>query len=159
MYKYIIILMLLFVTGCENKEKNIYDNYINELKNVDTNSEYIPFDISISYEKLIDEEVTYRVIIDNPKEEIRNIETIVIHDYKTDDIFPSSGIFDEKYNLIPNVIDKDSNDIKGIILTGYIPFDKDINEFDAEFKVLIKYTDSKGIINKIYYSLNSDSIN
>ena len=103
-------------------------------------------------EKIIDNEITYRVIIDNPKEDIKNIEAIIIHDKYTEDIFPSTGIFDDKLNLIPETIDKDKNYVKGIILTGYIPFKGDINDLNATFKVLVKYTDKFNVESVVMYS-------
>ena len=42
--------------------------------------------------------------------------------------------------------------MKGIILVGYIPFDDDIKNLNATFKVLVKYEDDEGNINKIIYS-------
>ena len=49
---------------------------------------------------------------------------------------------------MPNDINKDINNAKGIILIGYINDNKDIT-----FKVLVKYEDDDGNINKIIYSL------
>ena len=115
-------------------------------------SSNIPFDIEVYTEKIIDNEITYRVIIDNPKEDIKNIEAIIIHDKYTEDIFPSTGIFDDKLNLIPETIDKDKNYVKGIILTGYIPFKADINDLNATFKVLVKYTDKFNVESVVMYS-------
>ena len=112
-----LILLIVMLTGC-NKESNeykTYKNYIKELNESNIMSSNIPFDIEVYTEKIIDNEITYRVIIDNPKEDIKNIEAIIIHDKYTEDIFPSTGIFDDKLNLIPETIDKDKNYVKGII--------------------------------------------
>lgn len=156
MKKIILVLILLIVvlTGC-NKESNeykIYKSYIKELNESKIVSSDIPFDIEVYTEKIIDNEITYRVIIDNPKEDIKNIEAIIIHDKYTEDIFPSTGIFDDKLNLIPETIDKDKNYVKGIILTGYIPFEGDIKDLNATFKVLVKYTDKFNEENIVIYS-------
>lgn len=149
-----LILLIVMLTGC-NKESNeykTYKNYIKELNESNIISSNIPFDIEVYTEKIIDNEITYRVIIDNPKEDIKNIEAIIIHDKYTEDIFPSTGIFDDKLNLIPETIDKDKNYVKGIILTGYIPFEGDINDLNATFKVLVKYTDKFNVESVVIYS-------
>lgn len=149
-----LILLIVMLTGC-NKESNeykTYKNYIKELNESNIMSSNIPFDIEVYTEKIIDNEITYRVIIDNPKEDIKNIEAIIIHDKYTEDIFPSTGIFDDKLNLIPETIDKDKNYVKGIILTGYIPFKGDINDLNATFKVLVKYTDKFNVECVVMYS-------
>ena len=150
----VLILLIVILTGCskESNEYKIYKNYIKELNESKIVSSDIPFDIEVYTEKIIDNEITYRVIIDNPKEDIKNIEAIIIHDKYTEDIFPSTGIFDDKLNLIPETIDKDKNYVKGIILTGYIPFEGDINDLNATFKVLVKYTDKFNEGNIVIYS-------
>lgn len=111
----------------------------------------LPFDITVNIEKLIDSEITYRIIIDNPKEIVKNIKTIVVHNHKTDDIYPTSGIFEEPLNLIPNSIDLDENDVKGIILIGYIDYDKDIELFKGLFRILVKYENAYGNNEQVYY--------
>lgn len=145
----LLIFILLLLCGCnkDNEALKKYNSYIEELKSSEISKE-IPFDITIDISKFTDQEYMYKVIIDNPKEELRNIEAIAIHDKETKDIFPSSGIFDDKYNLIPNNINKDNKNAKGIILIGYLPYEENI---DITFKVLLKYkTNNK--INTIIYS-------
>lgn len=152
---FIIVMFIIILTGCSSKEVSIekekYDSYISLLKE-SVDSSYLPFDIDVYIDKIIDSEIMYRVIIDNPKIPLRNIETLVIHDQYTKDIFPSSGIFDTKYSLIPNIVNESSNYAKGIILIGYIPFDDDIKKIDAMFKVIFKYTDDDLKENTVIYS-------
>ena len=116
----------------EEKEKTKYLNYVKELKKVKDSTEDLPFTVEVLYEK-IESEVRYQVIIDNPKEEIKDVSALAIHNKQTDDVFPSVGIFDDKVNLIPN--EKPS----GVILVGYIPYTGKIEELDVEMKVLITY--------------------
>ena len=80
--------------------------------------------------------IRYQVIIDKPKKDLKNIEAIATHDQQTDDIFPSIGVFDKKEELL-------KNDKNGIILVGYIPYTKDIEQFECTVKLLIKYTDEE----------------
>ena len=156
MYKKILLIFLsiFILCGCERKsdEMKLYENYILNLRNQTKFDENLPFDIEISISKITDSEVKYKAIIDNPKKDLKNIEAIIIHDKYTEDIYPSSGIFDDKYNLILNEIDKENNNVKGIILVGYIPFDKDIKEFDSEFKVLLSYENDIENREFVFYS-------
>ena len=124
--------------GCtkSSPEKELYLEMIEELNDEVVSSNNIPFDIDISYEELSDEEIIYRVIIDNPKEEIKDMKVLAVHNKETDDIFPSVGIFDEPINMKPGTVN--DNYVKGIVLTGYIDYD-DSDNFNVEFKVLVKY--------------------
>lgn len=156
--KYIILIIIIFsFTGCtkETIENKIYKSYINELKeNNNLSDDDGPFDLNIYYDKLIDDEVMYRVILDDPTSILNDVEILVIHDYETEDIFPSSGIFDTKYSLKPDTIDMKNNYTKGIILVGYIDYDGDIEDLNINFKVLIKYNDEHGNQVKYYYNVN-----
>ena len=148
------ILLVLFIsifllTGCTDqklvKEKEKYISYIQELKKVNKSSSKIPFQIETKFDKLTNNEVRYQVIIDEVDEDIYDIEAIVIHNKQTNDIFPSIGIFDEKQDLL-----KDKKP-SGVILVGYIDYQKDIKDFNCKIKTLIKYKTSDKKTNKIYY--------
>ena len=148
MKKILLIILLILFTGCSNSEDSmnlkIYKKYIDDLSKITESSKNIPFDIAVQYSKLDDEEVMYQVIIDNPIEDIYSIEAIAIHDKETDDIFPSIGIFDDREKL--EVGKKPS----GIILVGYLDYNGDINDFECEMKVLVKYK-INNINKKVYY--------
>jgi len=155
MKKIFLIIVCILLCGCdikESEELKIYKNYINELNKIEKVNTNLPFNINIYIDKIIETEVMYRVIIDNPKIALRNIEVLVTHDKYTEDIFPSSGIFDDKLNLIPNVINKSSNYVEGIILVGYIPFEEEIESLNATFKVYFKYEDDEGESHIVMYS-------
>ena len=150
-----VIVLMFLLTACSTNltnEEKIYNEYISDLKRSENYESNLPFDLEIYVDKIIETEVMYRVIIDNPKVPLRNIEALVIHDKYTEDIFPSSGIFEAKLNLIPGLINKSSNYVEGIILAGYIPFDDDIKNLNATFKLLFKYEDDDGDIHTIVYS-------
>ena len=152
----VIIILIITLSGCSTKESEelkLYNSYVKDLKQVEKSNNNIPFNINIYVDKIIETEVMYRVIIDKPQIPLRNIETIVIHNKNTQDIFPSSGIFDDKMSLIPDVINKSSNYVEGIILVGYIPYEEDIKNLNATFKVLVKYEDDDGITHKVFYSI------
>lgn len=150
-----IITILFILTGCTTNltiEEVNYNNYVTDLKKSTNYTSNLPFNLEIYVDKIIETEVMYRVIIDNPKVSLRNIEALVIHDKHTEDVFPSSGIFETKLNLIPGVINKDSNYVEGIILAGYIPYEEDIKNLNANFKLLFKYEDDNGEKHTIIYS-------
>ena len=156
--KYLILFMLLFsFTGCSKKteEQLKYESYIEEL--IESNYSSIedgPFDLSIYYDKILDNEIMYRLILDKPTELLKDVEVIVIHNYQTNDIFPSSGIFESKYTLNPEIIDIDNNNPKGIILVGYIDYEGEIDDLNIEFKVLIKYIDNNSNLIKHIFAVS-----
>lgn len=152
-FKIFLLIFVTFLTGCEtntlSKEKENYLNYVKEAHLIKESSEELPFDIEVKYDKLTKEEVRFQVIIDNPKEEIKNISAVAVHNKPTDDIFPSTGIFEEKQTLVPN------KKPSGIILVGYIPYEKKLSTFKCNVKVLIKYSkDNK--TNTVYYMTKKD---
>lgn len=149
----LLVIFVLMLCGCaeESDELKLYNSYINDLKKVEKSNNNLPFNINVYIDKVIETEVMYRVIIDNPKIPLRNIEAIITHDKYTQDIFPSSGIFDDKLNLIPDVINKSSNYVEGIILAGYIPFEDELKNLDTTFKVLVKYVDDDLQAHTVYY--------
>lgn len=154
MKRLLIVILVILLTSCTNNndQKDAYNRFIMEANAYDSSeiSENLPFDITLNIEKVIDSEITYRVILDNPKEPIKDIKVIVIHNYETNDIYPTSGIFENTLSLIPNEIDLDKDNVKGIILVGYINFDKDVELFDGSFKVLVEYNDEQGQTIKKY---------
>ena len=121
MKKLLLVLCILLV-GCS--KPTIYDTYVKNLKENNNISADIPFDIEFYIDNVNENRIIYQVIIDNPQIETDNVTALVIHDGKTNDIFPSVGIVDEPIDL---------NIDKGIILLGYIDQTSDIN-----FKVLIE---------------------
>ncbi len=152
MKKAFLILIIFLITGCTNQkalEKQYY-KYINDVNECDyfANESY-PFDINITLEKLNDNYLIYHVYIDNPKEDLYDIKALVTHNYKTDDVFPSSGLYEEPLNLLMNINSK--NYIKGIILSGYIETTKDINDIDITFKALIKARNKYGYYEESCY--------
>ena len=138
--------MVIIMTGCStdemSEEYKIYNNYINELKENNEASEINNYLVNIELEKNTDEETMYVLTLDNAQVDMYDIEVIVIHNQETDDIFPTSGIFEEKIDLT-----KENEEIKGIQLIGFI--DNEIK--DIEFKAMIKYIDEEGNEKKDYY--------
>lgn len=156
--KKIFILLLLLLTGCTNLKNDKYTLYLKELKDSKESTELKNYNINISFDKYSDDEVVYQVVVDNAKEILSNIQVLIYHDQETNDIYPSIGLFNDYYNLVPDSIVKDNINIHGINLVGYIPFNKPINEFKAEVKVLVIYN-LNNQINKDFYIHNFDNNN
>jgi len=153
MKRSIIITLISFIlVGCSNDEvtldKGDYLVFKEELleQNVFTDVEDINFDLNVSIDRVNEEEISYRAIVDNPKENMHDIKALVIHDYFTDEIFPSIGIFDEPVDLMV-----ENEEIRGINLVGYIKTTKDIKELGLDIKVYLEYINDYGELIKIYY--------
>lgn len=157
MRRIILIICCLIISGCTSDIKDdqvkMYNRLVDKINTYELNdvTSNIPFNINIYFEKIIDEEITYRVIIDDPKENINKIKAIAIHNYETDNIYPTTDIFEEPLNLIPNIIDLKNNNAKGIILVGYIDYVDDIKTFKGIIKLLVEYEDINGNLKEIYY--------
>lgn len=152
----VIIVLLLILCGCTGKldEDTItYHSYVEELSELKktTTSKGI-VDVSIELNQYSDDEITYSVVIDNPKEKMKNVEAIVYHDQETTDVYPSVGIYDKKLNLLPNLKKNEGKNVKGIVLVGYIKTRKNIKKFHPTLKVMIIYYNSENERQKIYYS-------
>ncbi|MEG2322391.1 MAG: hypothetical protein RSB71_02765 [Bacilli bacterium] len=122
--KYLIILILL-LTGCHNN----YDNYVEETKGVKVSLQ-LPCDINFYIDEVNENRLIYQVIIDNPQYELKDVKAMVVHNVKTNDVFPSIGIVDNVITL--------NKDNKGIILIGHV--DK---KDKIEFKVLLEINNQK----------------
>jgi PBP1b-binding outer membrane lipoprotein LpoB len=151
MKKILILLVALILTGCSSDKENDYYFLIDQLKDAQVSAGNFPFDIEISLDKITDDEIMYNAIIDNPIEPMKNIRALIIHDKITNNMFPSIGVFDKRVNLIPNVVDEVNNNVKGIALVGYLPYDGTIENYTGEFKVLVEYTNSDNKFNMVYY--------
>ena len=129
MKKIILLLtIVLLLCSCTNKKNNErYNELVNELKNVTSSTENIDIDIEVEVEYLKDNLKNYRILINKPDFEMKNITALAITN-EEEDMYPSIGIFDDKITL-----NKDSKN-KGIKLSGY--FERE----DIEFKVYINFT-------------------
>lgn len=151
---FLILVITILFCGCESKEQKIlekaYYSYV-EYTNKCSYFEDIdyPFAINITLEKLNDNYLIYRLYIDNPTEDLYDLEVLVTHNFKTSDVFPSSGLYENPLDLLTNP--SDSNYIKGIILSGYIETNKDINDIDITFKALIKAKNKLGYYKEFCY--------
>ena len=144
------LIILLILTGCENNEENIKNEYI-AMKNQtfdDKNyqNEAIPVEIITTIERIDEEAINYKVTIKNPQENMHDIKAMVVHNYYNEDVFPSIGVFDEPKNLL---IDDDKT--TELVLKDTIKTTKNISKLDLELKIWIEYTDDNNEKKDIYY--------
>ncbi len=133
MKKLLLILLIIFLVGCtSNKEPldlSIYKEYYKEIDNntyfSDSSNNY-----SIKYEVTQVDNGAYRyyIFIDQPQVAMYDCvilvrENNIKYEAQTK-MMPSSGIFDNKYSLVPNQIDTAGGYPKGIILSGEIDSEK-----------------------------------
>ena len=148
--KHLLLLLILFLlVGCKNKEEKEKNEYINLKSNIIkeenyTNKEELPLDITVKIDKTATEEIKYKVILSNPKENMKEIKAMAIHNYYNENLFPSVGIFNEKKELLKN----QENTIE---LESTIESVKDISKIDLQIKVWISYKDEFGKEKEIYY--------
>ncbi|MCI6266557.1 MAG: hypothetical protein MR598_06925 [Erysipelotrichaceae bacterium] len=146
-----LIVIIVLLTGCENEEETIKNEYIamknNAFNDVNYQSdEELPVEITSSIERTNEEEITYQVVIANPKENMHHIKAMVVHNYYNEDVFPSVGVFDEPKELLLEG-EKD----QCLILEDTIKTTKDIGELDLSLKIWLEYTTDQGDIKDIYY--------
>ena len=145
----IFIIPLLFLIGCTSElevEKYEYLTYKSELQEKDEfeSEEELDFNTYFNIIRENNEKVVYSIVIDNPEVDMYNVKALLIHDYMTEDVFPSVGIFDEPVILLCNSDNK-------IILKGDIYSEKNLT--DTKFKLYLEYENSEGLSNKIFYEV------
>ena len=152
----LLILNLILLSGCTNKEENLKKEYISmknqalkEANYINENkaNEELPVDIITEIERVNEEEVNYKAIITNPKENMHDVKVLVVHNYHNEDVFPTIGVFDDTKELLVET----NNDNKGIVLEDTIKTTKNISKLNLELKMRIEYTDDNGEKKDIYY--------
>ena len=149
--EYIIFFLCLFLLiGCENKKEEPKDEYIslrNEIldKNEYMSSDELPLDITIKTDRIDEEKVTYKIILDNPKENMKNMRGMIIYNYYTEEQYPTFGIFDDTKELLK---DDNSNPIEFV---KTIETTKNLSKIDLGLKIWIEYTNDLDEKKEIYY--------
>lgn len=152
MKKFLLIILMIFLTGCVNNEENIKNEYIAMKNNllsanvVNKDNENLPLDIIVNLDRSSEDIIKYDVILKNPKENMRNIKAMVVHNYHSEEIFPSIGVFDMRKNLLMN--DETEQEVK---LVGTIETTKNISNLNLEIKIWLQYTNDSEEIKEIYY--------
>ena len=145
---YILLVSLILMTGCENEEEAIKNEYIAMKNQTFDNENYVnaelPVDIVTTVERIDEEAINYKVNISNPKENMNEVKILLVHNFYNEDIFPSIGVFDEPRELLVNSEEK-------LILKDTIKTTKNISKLNLELKILIEYIDDSGEKKDIYY--------
>lgn len=163
----IVLAIFILITGCSEEVEVGIDSKVEEnklsyldIKNDLTNKEEfnniedIDFTITSRINRISEEEISYRVIIDNPKVNMHDVQALLIHNNFTEDIFPSIGIFDDKTSLLV-----DNENLKGIELVGYIETTKKLKDLDIELRLWLKYLDDNNEKHEIYYKIEDIEYN
>ena len=153
---YFIFLCCLLLIGCSNQEETIKNEYIAMKSNLLNESNYtskedLPLDITIHIDRTGEEVVDYKVILENPKENMNELKAMVIHNYYNEDVYPSIGLFDEPQNLLVNQENSESNKENQIEIKDTIKTAKNISKLNLELKIWIEYKTDDGKIKDIYY--------
>ena len=125
----IILLMVIFLVGCESPEQNdlLLDKYkaaYGDLVSSDKfNSSSAYFDVETVVNKIEIGKFRIDTIIDNPKVAMYNVQVIAeinsngIQQYE--EVLPSLGIVDQSdYHLIPFQVNKDEGFYGGLVISG-----------------------------------------
>lgn len=146
-----LLFLLVIITGCDNnnpkqEDKSDYIAWKSNLVEKETfsDTEELNCDITVSVDRVDEEIISYTTVISNPKEDMKSVKMMVVHNYFTEDIFPTIGVFDNGKDLL---VDSDNN----ITLVGYIDTAKDIQKLDLELKIWIEYINNDGNKKDIYY--------
>ena len=145
----LLFLMLVLLMGCDNHKEEVKNDYLSMksdlLKVTDFSSlEDINCDVSVFIDRIDDERVSYEMIVEIPREDMNNVRALLIHNYYTEQLFPSVGIFEDAVSLKTNSDDK-------ITLKGEIETDNDIENLNLVLKLYVKYIDNNGNEKDIYY--------
>ena len=156
--KYILSLIILCVllTGCGkeeeiSKELETYQNIVEALKEKSIKNEELPCHLEVSLEESNSGELMYTVTLDEPKEEMYQVQAVFISLKEKENSYPSVGIFDDKLNMIPNQVNHKKNIVKGIVLVGYLNTSKTPKEYHDTFRLYLKYKTKDKKIKTIYY--------
>ncbi len=145
----IFLFVILVFAGCDNKEeddKSVYLDVKSKLfaQQKFTSNEELTCDIVVNIDRIDDEKIVFEVSLSNPKENMHDIKAMLVHNYYTEDVFPTIGFFNKSKDLLVN-----TDDI--VILKGNIKTDKDIDNLNLKLKLLIEYVDDFGDKKDIYY--------
>lgn len=146
---YLLFIALFFITGCENKEEERKSEYIAVKSNLLSATDYeedLPLEIIVSLDRVEEEKINYKVVFQNPEENMHHIKAMIVHNYHNEDVFPSVGVFDEVQELLV-----EGEESKSLELHGTFESAKNMNQLDLQLKIWIEYQDDNGKIKNIYY--------
>ena len=127
------LLCFLLLSGCENKEEKAKANYMEAKSKLIEEKKWIkeqelPLNIEIDIKRLDEERVKYKIIFSDPKEDMNKIKIMAVHNYYSEALYPSIGIFNKETSLLKG------NDNQ-IILEDSLKTTKNINYLNSKFKI------------------------
>ena len=145
------LLCFLLLSGCENKEEKAKANYMEAKSKLIEEKKWIkeqelPLNIEIDIKRLDEERVKYKIIFSDPKEDMNKIKIMAVHNYYSEALYPSIGIFNKETSLLKG------NDNQ-IILEDSLKTTKNIDDLNLKFKIFIHYLNNQNEEKEIYYIL------
>ncbi len=145
------LLCFLLLSGCENKEEKAKANYMEAKSKLIEEKKWIkeqelPLNIEIDIKRLDEERVKYKIIFSDPKEDMNKIKIMAVHNYYSEALYPSIGIFNKETSLLKG------NDNQ-IILEDSLKTTKNIDDLNLKFKIWIQYLNNQNEEKEIYYIL------
>lgn len=141
-----LLVCILCLTGCSAKSSSqamtIYKMYY-QLISESTNYIGESQNYALSYEVKEDAEGTYNyyIFVDSPTVAMYDVVVMAVENDISYDanvkMVPSIGIFDGKYNLVPNQINKKKGYVKGLMISGESDMDT------IHLKILVEWKNKK----------------
>ena len=145
------LLCFLLLSGCENKEEKAKANYMEAKSKLIEEKKWIkeqelPLNIEIDIKRLDEERVKYKIIFSDPKEDMNKIKIMAVHNYYSEALYPSIGIFNKETSLL-------KGNENQIILEDSLKTTKNIDDLNLKFKIWIQYLNNQNEEKEIYYIL------
>lgn len=113
----VIFICLITLIGCQKKSP--LEQLIESMPQQTYTTESNQLNVSLDLKTLDDSTIRYRVLIDNPKENLDNVKAIVLCEEAISEEIPSFGFYEnDKCHLYKNKIDKENNYYEGLSLMG-----------------------------------------
>ena len=138
-----LLTAVLLLTGCSNSKKLVLETYEMYYQIISENSEYVKdssyYTLSYEVKKGEHNQYNYYLFLDSPTISMYDVVFMAVENEVSFDsnlqMVPSIGIFDGKYQLVPNQINKDKGFVKGMMISGESSYDK------INLKVLVEWKD------------------
>ena len=153
MKKFILLLIAIFLVGCQKQSTSIYDEMINNIKeSTDYKNKSSYFSVTYYLTQLNERTYRYDIIIDSPTVEMENIRAVAITEDDGTSIFPSIGYKEgEVYHMDLGEVNKLENYVKGILLSG------DTYCNDGTIKLYVEFTSDNELF-KEYILIDSEML-
>lgn len=145
---FLIVISIIILSGCTTNDEDMKVEYIAVKNNLLERSYYedeIPLDVIVTFDRIDEEEIKYKIELSSPTENMHNIKVLAIHNYNNEEVYPNVGIFNDSEELLTS----DTN--KKITLTGNITTIKNMSNLELSLKIWIEYLSDAGEKKEIYY--------